>query len=190
MESLKVGEKLGSERLCKVASTNLGNTLWKLGDWISALQYYKMNLSLSESEGDLWDLITAYNNIGIVEFSRGNFQAAANTSRRASGSTRKSARSSSKRWPGRTWRGLEMLGRWGDALAQYNRCLACRDSTTRASRSSVYIPLARLMNKKGDIARAMSYAQKAIAAAERARDEDLIAEASYVMANIEDEREN
>jgi tetratricopeptide (TPR) repeat protein len=76
MESLQVGEKVGSERLCKVASTNLGNTLWKLGDWVSALQYYKMNLALSESEGDLWDLITAYNNIGIIEFSRGAFQVA------------------------------------------------------------------------------------------------------------------
>ena len=46
------------------------------------------------------------------------------------------------------------------------------------------------MNKKGDIAKAMAYAQKALAAAERARDEDLIAEACYVLANIEDEREN
>ena len=77
MEALKVGEKVGSEQLCKVASTNLGNTLWKLGDWINALQYYKMNLALSEAEGDLWDLITAYNNVGIIEFSRGNFHVAA-----------------------------------------------------------------------------------------------------------------
>ncbi|HXH40319.1 MAG TPA: sigma 54-interacting transcriptional regulator, partial [Thermoanaerobaculia bacterium] len=60
----------------------------------------------------------------------------------------------------------------------------------RASRSSVYIPMARLMNKKGDIAKAITYAQKALFAAERARDEDLIAEACYVLANIEDEREN
>ena len=28
-------------------------------------------------EGDLWELITAYNNVGIIEFSRGNFQIAA-----------------------------------------------------------------------------------------------------------------
>ena len=73
LEALSVADKVGSEQLCKVASTNLGNTLWKLGDWVNALQYYKMNLALSESEGDLWDLITAYNNVGIIEFSRGNF---------------------------------------------------------------------------------------------------------------------
>src|SRR5258708_40338241 len=78
---------------------------------------------------------------------------------------------------------LEMLGRWGDALAQYNRCLALQGfDDTRASRSSAYIPLARLMNKKGDIARPISYAQKALSAAERARDQDLIAGASYVKA--------
>jgi Nif-specific regulatory protein len=192
MESLKVGEKVGSERLCKVASTNLGNTLWKLGDWINALQYYKMNLSLSESEGDLWDLITAYNNIGIIEFSRGNFQAAVEYFEK---SVRIDEKIGAIEFEALARENLaeafEMLGRWGDALAQYNRCLALQGfDETRASRSSVYIPLARLMNKKGDIARAMSYAQKALAAAERARDEDLIAEASYVMANIEDEREN
>ena len=192
MRSLKVGEKVGSERLCKVASTNLGNTLWKLGDWINALQYYKMNLALSESEGDLWDLITSYNNVGIIEFSRGDFNAAV-------GYFEKSVRIDEKigavEYEALARENLaeafEMLGRWGEALAQYNRCLALQGfDDTRASRSSVYIPLARLMNKKGDIARAMSYAQKALSAAERARDEDLIAEASYVLANIEDEREN
>jgi len=36
----------------------------------------------------------------------------------------------------------------------------------------------------------MAYAKKALFAAERARDEDQVAEASYVLANIEDEREN
>ena len=46
------------------------------------------------------------------------------------------------------------------------------------------------MKKTGDIAKAMAYAQKALPAAERARDEDLIAEACYVLASIEDEREN
>ena len=192
IRSLKVGEKVGSERLCKVASTNLGNTLWKLGDWTNALQYYKMNLALSESEGDLWDLISAYNNIGIIEFSRGAFQVAAEYFEK---SVRIDEKVGAVEYEAMARENLaeafELLGRWGEALAQYNRCLALQGfDDTRASRSSVYIPLARLMNKKGDIARAMSYAQKALSAAERARDEDLIAEASYVLANIEDEREN
>jgi Nif-specific regulatory protein len=192
LEALKVGEKVGSEQLCKVASTNLGNTLWKLGDWINSLQYYKMNLALSEAEGDLWELISAYNNVGIIEFSRGNFQVASEYFEK---SVRIDEKIGAVEYEALARENLaeafEMLGRWSDALVQYNRCLSLQGfDDTRASRSSVYIPLARLMNKKGDIAKAMAYAQKALAAAERARDEDLIAEASYVLANIEDEREN
>ncbi|HJQ40922.1 MAG TPA: sigma 54-interacting transcriptional regulator, partial [Thermoanaerobaculia bacterium] len=61
---------------------------------------------------------------------------------------------------------------------------------TRASRLSVYVPLARLTKKRGDIARALECGQKALAAGERARDEDLIAEAAYALAAIEDERGN
>ncbi len=192
LESLAVAEKVDSEQLCKVASTNLGNTLWKLGDWVSALQYYKMNLALSESEGDLWDLITAYNNVGIIEFSRGDFHAAAEYFEK---SVRIDEKVGAVEYEALARENLaeafEMLGRWNDALAQYNQCLALRGfDDARASRSSVYIPLARLLNKKGDIAKAMAYAQKALSAAERAREEDLIAEASYVLATIEDGREN
>jgi Nif-specific regulatory protein len=192
LEALKVGEKVGSEQLCKVASTNVGNTLWKLGDWINALQYYKMNLALSESEGDLWDLISAYNNIGIIEFSRGDFNVAAEYFEK---SVRIDEKVGAVEYEAlareNLAEALEALGRWSDALVQYNRCLALQGfDEMRASRSSVYIPLARLMNKKGDVAKAMAYAQKALSAAERARDEDLVAEASYVLANIEDEREN
>jgi len=192
MQAVEVGSKVASEQLCKVASTNLGNTLWKLGDWTSALQYYKMNLELSEAEGDIWDLITAYNNVGVIEFGRGNFQAALEY-------FDKSARIDEKIGAieyealarENVGEALEMLGRWNDAFEQYTRCINMRGfDESRASRSSVYIPLARLTNKKGDIAKALEYVQKALAAAERAREEDSIAEACYVLAAIEDEREN
>jgi Nif-specific regulatory protein len=192
LEALTVGSEINSEQLCKVASTNLGNTLWKLGDWKNALQYYKMNLDLSESEGDLWDLITAYNNVGVIEFGRGNFHVAAEYFEK---SVRIDEKIGALEYEALARENLaesfEMLGRWPDALAQFNRCLSLQGfDEARASRSSVYIPLARLTNKKGDIAKALEYAQKALAAAERARDEDLIAESCYVLAQIEDEREN
>jgi len=192
LEALKVADKVGSEQLSKVATTNIGNTLWKLGDWVNALQYYKMNLALSEAEGDLWDLITAYNNVGIIEFSRGNFQVAAEFFEKSVRIDEKIGAVENEALARENLaESLEALGRWNDALVQYNRCIGLQGfDEARASRSSVYIPLARLMGKKGDIAKAMSYAQKALSAAERARDEDLIAEASYVLANIEDEREN
>ena len=192
LEALKVAEKVGSEQLCKVASTNLGNTLWKLGEWKPAMQYYKLNLELSESEGDLWDLITAYNNVGVIEFGRGNFHAAAESFEKSVRIDEKIGALEHEALARENLaEALEMLGRWGDALAQYNRCLTLQGfDDARASRSGVYIPLARLTNKRGDIARALEYAQKALAAAERARDEDLIAEACYVLSSIEDEREN
>jgi len=192
LEAVHVGEKIGSEQLCKVSSTNLGNALWKLGDWTTALQYYRMNLELSESEGDLWQLITAYNNIGIIEFGRGNFLAAAEY-------FEKSARIDEKigavEYEALARENIaeayEMLGRWNDAMEQYQRCISMRGfDESRASRSSVYIPLARLTNKRGDIAKALEYVQKALAAAERTREEDLVAEACYVLSSIEDEREN
>jgi Nif-specific regulatory protein len=191
-EALEVGDKIGSEQLCKTASTNLANALWKLGDWKNALQYYKMNLELSEQQGDLWNLITIYNNVGIIEFSRGDFHTAAQYFERSVRLDEKIGALENEALARENLaEALEMLGRWNDALAQYNRCLSMQGfDETRASRSSVYIPLARLTNKRGDIAKALEYGQKALAAAERARDEDLIAEALYVLAQIEDEREN
>jgi tetratricopeptide (TPR) repeat protein len=125
LEALGVGEKLSSEQLCKVASTNLGNTLWKLGDWITALQYYKINLELSEQQGDLWNLITAYNNTGIIEFGRGNFQVAVQYFERSVRLDEKIGALENEALARENLaEALEMLGRWSDALVQYNRCLS------------------------------------------------------------------
>jgi Nif-specific regulatory protein len=192
LEAVEVGSAVASEQLRKVASTNLGNTLWKLGDWTSALRYYKMNLDLSEAAGDIWDLITAYNNVGVIEFGRGNFHAALEYFDK---SLRIDEKIGAIEYEAlareNVGEAMEMLGRWNDALEQYQRCVNMRGfDESRASRSSVYIPLARLTNKKGDIAKALEYVQKALSAAERTREEDMAAEACYVLASIEDEREN
>ena len=192
MEALAVAEAIGSEQLSKVASTNLGNTLLKLGDWKSARQYYNINLELSEADGDLWDLITAYNNVGVIEFCRGNFQESARYFEKSIRIDEKIGAIENEAMARENLgEAFEMLGRWNEALEQYQRCLQMLGfEERRSSRVSVYVPLARLTNKRGDIPRALEYAQRALAAAERARDEDLIAEASYTLAAIEDEREN
>jgi Nif-specific regulatory protein len=191
-EAVAIGEKLGSEQLRKVASMNLGNTMWKLGEWDTALQYFRQNLERSETEGDLWDLVTAYNNVGVVEYGRGNFHAAAELFEKSVRIDEKIGALEHEALARENLAdALEMLGRWDEALEQYRRCLALEGfDETRASRLSVYVPLARLTKKRGDIAMALEYAQKALAAGERARDEDLIAEAAYVLASIEDERGN
>ena len=122
-----------------------------LGDWNTALQYYKMNLELSEQQGDLWNLITAYNNTGIIEFGRGNFQTAAQYFERSVRLDEKIGALENEALARENLaEALEMLGRWNDALVQYNRCLSLQGfDETRASRTSVYIPLARLTNKRG-----------------------------------------
>ncbi len=191
-EALAIGEKLGSEQLCKVASMNLGNTLWKLGAWDEALQHFRKNLDVSENEGDLWDLVTSYNNVGVVEYGRGNFHAAAEYFEKSVRIDEKIGAVEHEALARENLAdALEMTGRWNEALEQYKKCLALEGfDETRASRLTVYVPLARLTKKRGDIAKALEYAQKAMAAGERARDEDLIAEAAYVLASIEDERGN
>jgi Nif-specific regulatory protein len=191
-EAFKIGEKVGSDQLKKVASTNLGNTLWKLGDWDTARKYFIRNVELSEAEGDLWNLITAYNNVGVIEFGRGNFHTAAEYFDKSVRIDQKiGAIEYEALAQENLGEALEMVGKWNEAMEHYQRCLTLEGfDEARASRSSVYVPLARLMNKKGDIARALDYAHKALFAAERARDEDLIAEACYILAAIEDERDN
>jgi Nif-specific regulatory protein len=187
-----IGDVVKSDQLKKKALTNLGNTLWKLGDWDTALEYQRKNMEISEAEGDLWNLITAYNNIGVIEFGRGNFHRAAEFFERSARIDQKiGALEYEALATENLGEALEMVGRWDDAAVCYARCLSLEGfDESRASRTSVYVPLARFTKKRGDIVKALDYAQKALAAAERARDEDLIAEASYARAAIEDERDN
>ncbi|HUO84898.1 MAG TPA: sigma 54-interacting transcriptional regulator, partial [Thermoanaerobaculia bacterium] len=85
---------------------------------------------------------------------------------------------------------LEMLGDWTEALDHYERCLRLEGfDETRPQRVDVYVPLARLTAKLGDIPKAIRYAQKAYDAGVRLRTEELIADAAFVLAQIEMERE-
>jgi Nif-specific regulatory protein len=191
-EAIAIAEQLESDQLRKVASTNLGNTLFKLGDWENALQYFRRNLEHSEGEGDLWELLTSYNNVGVIEYGRGNFHAAVEYFEKSVRIDEKiGALEHEALARENLGDALEMLGRFKEAAQQYQRCLSIEGfDETRASRLSVYVPLARLTKKRGDIAKSLEYGQKAFAAGERARDEDLIAEAAYTLASIEDERDN
>jgi Nif-specific regulatory protein len=190
--SLQLGESTASEQLRKVATASLGNVLWKLGRWDDALVLFRRNLEQSEDEGDLWDLVLAYNNVALIEYSRGNFYAAAELFEK---SIRVDEKLGSPEHEAialeHLGESLEMLGRWGDAREKYERCINLEGfDETRITRVSVYVPLARLTSKTGDLPRALGYAHKAYEAARRARDEDFTAEAALVLAQIEREREN
>jgi Nif-specific regulatory protein len=191
-EAAAIGETLGSEQLRKVASMNLGNTLWKLGEWDAAQQHYRRNLERCEAEGDLADLASAYSNVGVVEYSRGNFHPAAELFEKSVRIAEKIGAIEHEALARENLGdALEMLGMWDEALDHYRRSVALEGfDEARASRLSVYVPLARLTKKRGDIAKALEYGQKALTGGERGRDEDLIAEAAYVLASIEDERGN
>ncbi|HEX3584061.1 MAG TPA: sigma 54-interacting transcriptional regulator, partial [Thermoanaerobaculia bacterium] len=192
LDAYCIGDLVGSDQLKKKALTNLGNTLWKLGDWETALEYYHKNMQLSEAEGDLWNLVTCYNNVGIIEFGRGRFHGAVEFFEKSLRIDQKiGALENEALALENLGEALEMVGKWDDAAKCYARCLTLEGfDEARSSRSSVYVPLARFTKKRGDIAKALEYAQKALAAAERTRDEDLIAEACYARAAIEDERDN
>ena len=82
-------------------------------------------------EGDLWDLITAYNNIGIIEFSRGAFQVAAEYFEKSVRIDEKVGAVEYVLARENLAEAFEMLGRWGDALAQYNRCPGAREFRRR-----------------------------------------------------------
>ena len=119
-------------------------------------------MQLSEAEGDLWNLVPCYNNVGIIEFGRGNFQNAADYFER---SVRIDQKIGALEYEAlaleNLGEALEMAGRWDEAAKCYTRCLTLEGfDESRSSRTSVYVPLARFTKKRGDIAKALEYAQK------------------------------
>ena len=190
--SLKLAVKLGLRDLEKQARTSLGNALFKLGDWDGALEMYRRNLSQAEGEGDLWELVTAYNHVAMIEYARGRFETASELFEKSIRIDEKLS-SPQNEAIARQHLGecLEMLGRWDDALVHYQRCLEIPGfSEERPARVAVYVPLARLLSKKGQTGRAFEYAEKARESAERSRNEDLLAESSFLLARLERDRDN
>ncbi|MBW3670348.1 MAG: tetratricopeptide repeat protein, partial [Acidobacteria bacterium] len=191
-EALELAVRLGPRDLEKQSRTALGNALFKLGEWDKALEMYRLNLAQAEKEGDLWELVTAYNHVAMIEYARGRFEVACELFEK---SIRIDEKLSSPQNEAIARQHLaeclEMLGRWDEALVHYERCLEIPGfSEDRPSRIAVYVPLARILSKKGQIGLAFEYAQKAKASAERARNEELLAEASFLLARFERDRDN
>jgi Nif-specific regulatory protein len=191
-DALAISKAIGSPQLGKVTTNNLAGVLYKLGEWDRSLEQHRRNLALSESDGDLWEMVVTSNQIATIEFGRGNFRAARELLERSLRITRKLG---TPELEATTLESLgechEMLGDWAAARDCYQRCLTTQGfDEERSARVSVYVPLARLHARTGDVARAMSYAQKAYETSERTRDQRLQAAASLLLAQIEQEREN
>jgi Nif-specific regulatory protein len=187
-----LARKTGLPDLEKTATTMRGTALFKLGQWEEALEMYRLNLTRAEEEGDLWDLMAAYNHIAQIEYARGRFESAAGYFEKSIRIDEKLVSPQDEALARRNLgECLEMMGRWHEALDHYESCLRIPGfSEDRPSRVAVYVSLARLLGKKGDALRAMAYVQKAREAARRTRNEELLAEASFVMARLERDRDN
>ncbi|MBI2215165.1 MAG: sigma 54-interacting transcriptional regulator [Acidobacteria bacterium] len=191
-EALLNAETLGSAQLRKVTANNLANILYRLGRWDDSLQLHRRNLEQSENEGDLWDVVTAYNAIAVTQFAKGEFKPAAALLERSIRIGQKLGASDLEAFAHeRLGECFEMLGEWKEARAQLERCLSLPGfDENRPNRVSVYVPYARLLARTGDTAGAIKYAQRAYEASERTRDKDLMAAASLLLGQIEQEREN
>ncbi|MCM2316580.1 MAG: sigma 54-interacting transcriptional regulator, partial [Thermoanaerobaculia bacterium] len=191
-EALRNAETLGSAQLRKVTANNLANVLYRLGRWDDSLQFQRKNLEQSEDEGDLWDVVTAYNAIAVTQYAKGEFKAAAALLERSIRIGQKIGASDLEAFAHeRLGECLEMLGDWKGARANFERCVALPGfDESRPLRVSVYVPYARLLARTGDTAGAIKYAQRAYEASERTRDKDLMAAASLLLGQIEQEREN
>ncbi|HVT45466.1 MAG TPA: sigma 54-interacting transcriptional regulator [Thermoanaerobaculia bacterium] len=191
-EAIAVADASDSDHLRKVARANLAGVMFRLGDWDLALELYRGNLEQSESEGDLWDLVSAYNSVGQIEMSRGNFHLAADLFERSVRYAEKLGAPESEGFAqANLGRALEMLGRWPEAREHYRKSIEIDGfDEGKPNRVAVYVPLARLLGKLGDFAKALGYAQRACDTAERCRHDPLLAEGRFVLAQIEREREN
>ena len=191
-DALELAGEIGSRDLEKQSRTSLGNALFKLGEWDEALAMHRKNLAQAEDEGDLWELVTAYNHVAMIEYARGRFVEASELFEKSIRIDEKLSsplnEAIARKHLGEC---LEMLGRWDEALTHYERCLEIPGfSEDRPARVAVYVPLARILAKKGQAGLAFEYAQKALDSAERTRNEELLAEASFLLARLERDRDN
>ena len=191
-EALRNAETLGSGQLRKVTANNLANVLYRLGRWDDSLQFQRRNLEQSEDEGDLWDVVTAYNAIAVTQYAKGEFKPAAALLERSIRISQKIGASDLEAFAHeRLGECFEMLGDWKGARTNFERCLSLPGfDENRPLRVSVYVPYARMLARTGDIGGAIKYAQRAYEASERTRDKDLMAAASLLLGQIEQEREN
>ncbi|HEY5610566.1 MAG TPA: sigma 54-interacting transcriptional regulator, partial [Thermoanaerobaculia bacterium] len=191
-EALEIAERVGSEALQKTTLSSLGHVMLRLGEWDDALRYFRTNLEHAERDGDLWELAGAYHDVAVIELNRGNFHAAAALFEKSVrldeklGAVEREALALKN-----LGQAVETIGRWSEACSLYERGIAVEGSDdNRISRIAIYVPYARLAAKMGDLPKALQFAVRAYEAAERARDEGLLADAALVLAQIEKEREN
>lgn len=189
---LRAAELAGEERLLGKLRNNLGSVLWKGGDRDGALALFRDNLAFCERTNDLWGQLTALNNLGILESSRGNFKAAREPLLRSLEIERRiGAREAEALARLSLGEVEEVLGDWPRAERHYervNKLLA--DTPDHPDRLATLVQLASLARKRGGWGDAERLASQALAAAERTGERDLEAQCRLQLGLVEKDREH
>jgi|CXWL01.1.fsa_nt_gi Nif-specific regulatory protein len=182
----------GEDRLLGKLRNNLGNILWKTGDRDGALALFAENLAFCERTNDLWGQLTALNNLGILECSRGNFRAARTPLLRSLEIERRiGAREAEALARLSLGEVEEVLGDWTRAERHYDRVLKLlADTPEHPDRVSALAQLASLARKRGAWGDAERFASQALAAAVRIGDRDLQAQCRLQLGLVEKDREH
>jgi Nif-specific regulatory protein len=170
---------------------NLGNVLWKVGDEAAARQAYGENLRHAEATHDLWGQLTASNNLGILEASRGDWRAARDDLARVLAMARRlGAREQEAMARLNLAEVEEMQGDWARARRHLDGGLALlAEADDHPLRDALLAQSASLARKRGDGAAAAELAGRALAGAAASGDRDLAAQCELLLGLAAKDRE-
>jgi Nif-specific regulatory protein len=188
---LRAAEQAAEHRLVAKLRNNLGNVLWKTGDYDGARALYQENLEFCQRTNDLWGQLTALNNLGILACSRGEWKAAREPLGRSLEIERRlGAREAEALARLNLGEVEEVLGDWPRAARHNERVLKLRaESPEHPDRTAALAQLASLARKRGQWSEADALAHDALAAAERGGDRDLTAACHLQLGLLDKDRE-
>lgn len=170
---------------------NLGNVLWKTGDYAAAQLAYAENLRLGEATHELWAQLTALNNLGILNASRGEWRPARDFLVRVLAMARRlGVREHEALARLNLGEVEEMLGDWSRAERHLEGGLALVGVGEHPLRPALRARLASLARKRGDDAEASEHAAAALDGAEADGDRDLAAECELLLGQAAKDRDD
>ncbi len=191
---LAAAEELGDagEEMAIHLRQNLGNVLWKTGDYDAAHDAYAENLRLGEETHDLWGELTALNNLGILNASRGEWRPARDYLARVLGMARRlGVRQHEAMARLNLGEVEEMLGDWARAERELRGGLALiGEAEDHPLRHALLARLASLARKRGDGPAAVDQVGTALAGAEAMDDRDLAAECELLLGQAAKDRDD
>ena len=171
---------------------NLGNVLWKTGDYQAAHRAYGENLRHAEETHDLWGQLTASNNLGVLEASRGEWRPARDFLGRVLAMARRLGLREQEALARLNLGEVdEMLGDWKRARRHLEGGLALLgEAPEHPVRHALLAQAASLARKRGEGAAAVELAEQALAGATASGDRDLAAHCELLLGLAAKDRED